>query len=102
MRSFTVINVEDKEGLNMQDSLGGRYLSKDPSSAAKKAGSSICRQNYINDEISFELTLRDTTKSEKTYNQVYTYNYMRLYNPKTVMRSGKKIAYKFKSEVERL
>lgn len=65
-RSFTVVNVE---GSPAKKKSVGRYISKDPSGAAKKAASQLFRKKSAK-KITF--TIRETTSgsAKKTYDYV--------------------------------
>jgi len=100
MRSFTIVKINSSDRRVKSNSVGGRFQSTDPASAAKKAGSSICRQNNINSAIKFKVAIRETTQGSA--HKIFVYSFSRFYNPRIVMRSGKQIAYEFETKVKSL
>ena len=61
-RSFKIINVSGLHSTaSVQDS-HGRYISKDPHSAAKKAGSSLLRKSGEKGPKSLRVTIQETTQ----------------------------------------
>ena len=98
-RSFTVIKVSTTSGHNKgKDNLGGRYISKTSSGAAKKAVTQICRSSKIKGRCVLTVSIRETTKDSKK--KTYTYRVKRIYDPTTVMRDGEEITYKYRTEIE--
>ena len=101
MRSFTIVKIISSDlRVNPNNVSGGRFISADPASAAKKAGSAICRQNVINLPISFKIFIKETTQSSD--HKIYVYKFSRIYNPRIIMRSGKQITYEFENKVKSL
>ncbi len=90
-RSFEVI--ESSIG-----KIGGRYLSKTPAGAAKKAGSKL--SNGTEGEASIKLTIKETTRGSKK--KQFTYQFTRIYQPDTVEINGKQVTYKYKTKVTAL
>jgi len=100
MRSFTIVKINSSDRRVKSKSVGGRFQSSSPASAAKKAGSSVCRLNNINSYIKFKIAIRETTQGSS--HKIFAYNFARVRNPITVMRSGKKITYEFETKVKSL
>ena len=100
MRSFTIVKINSNDRRVKSKSIGGRFQSINPASAAKKAGSSICRLNNINSSIKFKVAIRETTQGSA--HKVFVYSFSRVRNPRTVMRSGKHITYEFETKVKSL
>ena len=95
-RSFTISQV--KQGTKIIKKFeGGVFMSKDPSSAVKKALTSVCKQANKKAGCTYTITLR-----EKTVNKEFTYKCQRikLKKPTTVMINGKKIEYKYETKVK--
>ena len=100
MRSFTTIKIISNDRRINSKNVGGRFQSANPASAAKKAGSSICRQYNINKSIKFNISIQEITRGSN--NKIFTYTFSRKYNPVTVMRSGQQITYEFETKVKSL
>jgi len=95
-RSFTISKV--KQGTKIIKKFeGGVFMSKTPSSAAKKALTSVCKQANKKTGCAYTITLR-----EKSVNKEFTYKCQRikLKKPTTIMINGKKIEYKYETKVK--
>ena len=78
----------------------GRYISSNPSSAAKKVVSRLCS---VNKHKKVEFCIRETTQfSKKKVYGPYLGNRKKRAKPLTVMIAGKKITYKYDSTVRSL
>jgi PHD/YefM family antitoxin component YafN of YafNO toxin-antitoxin module len=98
-RSFTIVHVEDVHGkAKGAANLGGRFLSSSPASAAKKAGTQICRASAIRGRCTLIITIRETTAGSK--HKQYVYKVSRVHAPTTVVRNGVEIVYEYKTEVK--
>lgn len=92
--------MESKQSYTVESSdinfVGGRYISKFPLSAAKKAASRMFRNTNKN---KIRFTLRRTTQGEDK--KIYHYEGIRitLSKPITITLNGKEITYKYKVEV---
>ena len=90
-RSFTLIvnetSVETK----------GRYLSKTPSSVAKKIGNRVLKTEKKN---TIKIKIKETTKDSKK--KVFHYQVTRVKDPKTVIKDGKEIVFKYKTTVKKV
>lgn len=89
-RSFTIINVVGKSSKN----LGGRFISRTPSGAAKKAAKRVCKMNKIKGQCSFVVHIQETTQGSKK--KIYKYNVKKTPTSKSVVRDGVKISFKYK------
>ena len=97
-RSFTISQV--KQGYKIIKKFeGGVFISKTPSSAAKKALTSVCKQANKKTGCTYTITLR-----EKSVNKEFTYKCQRikLNKPTTVLINGKKIVYKYETKVKKV
>jgi hypothetical protein len=91
-RSFTVCEINDR---SVSD--GGRYMSKNPAGAAKKAGSRILRKRGIN---SVKVCVLETTRGG--LGKEHAYRVKRVRVNEEVVRDGVPILYKFKTVVKAL
>ena len=75
---------------------GGRYISKTPAGAAKKAFTQKCKKTNKKGVCSFEITLRETTQGSKQ--KVYKYKIKRtkLKTPLKVKFGKNDVTIKFK------
>lgn len=80
MRSFTIVNVTKHGGCKTKFR-GGRYISRTPAGAAKKAFNEHCRIKRIRGVCMLHVTVQETTAGSK--NKVFTYklNRMKLKEP---------------------
>lgn len=91
-RTFTIdsSNVQEK---------GGRYTSKNPISAAKKAASQLFKKAAKSKtQITFEL--RETTKGEDKKIHKYTAKRVKLAKPKVITIMGNEITYRYTVQVK--
>ena len=96
-RSFTIAQV--KQGNRMIKKLeGGRFISSNPSSAAKKALTSICKQMKKKTGCNYTITLHEMGMVKE-----FTYNCQRkkLKEPNVVMINGQKVTYKYETKVKK-
>lgn len=95
-RSFTLIKAETSSGhIKGKANLGGRFVSSNPASAAKKAASQLCKASKIKGRCVHVVTIKETTKGSK--GKEYVYKVSRVYDPVTVVRAGEEITYKYKT-----
>jgi len=99
-RSFTVVSVVSKSGKKGKQNLGGRFLSRNPISAAKKAFSRICRDSKIKGVCSMNVVLRETTRASN--GKEFSYKVNRKYEPRTVVRDGVEVKYKYAIKARKL
>ena len=97
-RSFTVTHILDRSGKIDSEYLGGRYISSQPSAAAKKAAHKICQSKGTKGSCSFIIFLKETTQgsSKKTYK----YKVKRIKSDRTVVRQGVEIHYQYQFMVK--
>lgn len=89
-RSFTIIGASGAKG---STNLGGRFISKTPVGAARKAASRICRESAIRGVCTLEIHIQETTRGGS--GKVFMYKVSRKLNPREVERNGKIIKYKY-------
>ena len=99
-RSFTVVSVVSKSGKKGKHNLGGRFLSRNPISAAKKAFSRICRESKIKGVCSMNVVLRETSRGSS--GKEFSYKVNRKYEPRTVVRDGVEVKYKYAIKARKL
>ena len=100
-RSFTVVSVGKTGGATKgKENLGGRYISTTPSGAAKKAGRRICKESKIKGRCSLVIEVQETTRGSK--HKIRKYRITRELKPKTVVREGTKISFKYKMTAKAL
>jgi len=95
-RTFTIdsSNVQEK---------GGRYTSKNPLSAAKKAASQLFKKaTKTNHKTKKQITfiLRETTSGSEKKKKKYVAKRVKLSKPKIIEIMGTKITYNFKIVVK--
>jgi hypothetical protein len=96
-RSFTITNVSGR--VKSGNNLGGRYLSSTPASAARKAGTQICRSNKIKGQCKLVITIRETTSGSSK--KEFKYKFSRVKDPVTVVRDGVEVTYNYKTTVHK-
>jgi|TARA_Y100000389_G_C17427902_1_gene500708 hypothetical protein len=95
-RTFTV------ESSNVQES-GGRYTSKSPQAAAKKAASQLFKKaakTKHKTKKQINLSLRETTVGSDKKIHEYVAKRIKLKTPKVIEIKGVKIVYKFTIDVK--
>jgi len=98
-RSFTVIDV-GKHGACKTKFHGGKYISKTPVSAAKKAFNELCRVKKIRGVCTLEITVKETTKNSKEKEYTYKLHRKKLKNPIIRKPSGSNSEYVIEYGVE--
>ena len=86
-RSFTLVSVNDKANA------GGRYISSTPASAARKAGSQICRQKAIRGQCTLYIAVQETTQGSA--GKIFYYKIKRVVVNAKVVHNGKKVTHKY-------
>ena len=100
-RSFTLVAVENvKGGKKGKENLGGRFVSRTPAGAAKKAVTQICRASKIKGQCTLNVTVRETTRGGEK--KEFSYKVKRVHDPVTVERDGVEITYKYRTSVKAL
>lgn len=102
-RSFTVVEMRKSSQKNKSGSLkktsgvGGRYVSKDPKSAALKAFNAACAKKAIRNQCSLDVTIQET--SSGSLGKIYKYKCKRekLNPPKKIMRGDTEITFNYTS-----
>lgn len=89
-RSFVHVSASGKTS--------GRYLSKTPSSAAKKIGNRLLKEKP--GQKSIKVRILETTQGSLKKMYIYTVMRVPLPKKKVVLLNGKKVAYKFKLVVK--
>ena len=79
-RSFTVVQVTKSEGCKTKFH-GGRYISRTPVGAAKKAFSEHCRTKRIRGVCTLNVVVKETTQGSKHQLFAYRLNRHRLKKP---------------------
>jgi hypothetical protein len=98
-RSFTVIDVVTHSGrAKGKSNLGGRFISRTPASAAKKAATQICRESKIKGRCALDVTIQETTRGSS--HKTYKYTVKRIKDPVTVERNGVEITYQYRTVVK--
>ena len=98
-RSFTIVHVTDSNGKKKgKANLGGRFISSNPASAARKAGSQICKNTKVKGRCSLIITVKETTQGSN--NKEFTYKFNRVYEPTTVSYNGVDITHNYKTTVK--
>lgn len=96
-RSFTVEALY-RAGRKLKTS-GGRYISKTPADAAKKAFSQYYRSKKSG-KMTLEVHIRETTNDSS--NKIFKYKVSKTADDKKVERDGQIITYKYKTTVKAL
>jgi hypothetical protein len=97
-RSFTVTSIK-KSGRSIKTD-GGRYISKAPSSAAKKAFSQYYRQHKTKGAFSLEIHIKETTQNSS--GKVFKYRVSKVKDPKDISRGKQIIHYEYTTKVKAL
>ena len=94
LRSFTVIDARHVDSCKTKFLVkgeAGRYISRNPASAAKKAFSQLCRVKRIKGQCALYICLRETTQNSS--DRVFTYKLNRRKLPEPVIVGGIKREY---------
>ena len=97
-RSFTVIALH-KNGKKMRSD-GGRYISKSPSSAAKKAFSQYYRNHKTKGAFSLEIHIKETTQNSS--DKIFKYKVSKVKDPKDITKGKQIIHYEYTTKVKAL
>ena len=92
-RNFSVVHVTSAKGEAKGLIKPGRYVSKTPMRAAKKAASKICAQHKIKGACTLVVTLKEITRGSA--HKEYVYKVKRVVKPVTVERDDAKITFKY-------
>lgn len=100
-RSFTLVAVVNVKGMKKGKlNLGGRYISRSPAGAAKKAVTQVCRASNIKGQCTLNVTMRETTRGG--HHKDFSYKVKRIHDPVTVERDGVEVTYKYRTTVKAL
>ena len=80
LRSFTIVNMGKHGGCKTKFH-AGRYLSRNPAGAAKKAFNEHCRKKKIRGVCALTVTVQETTKGSSQKSFTYKLNRMKLKEP---------------------
>ena len=98
-RSFTIVSVKDGRRSKGEANTGGRFISRTPSGAARKAGSHICRKTAIHGQCTLKLCIEETTRGSAR--KLYYYTIKRVKEPRKVLHEGKMVTYNYKTVVRK-
>ena len=93
-RSFKVVRVKSNKAKISKN--GGRYISKKPSRAAKKAFNRIFRK-LDKDYIKCEITIKETTKGSQKKEYSYLFTRIKKLTPLDITKQKKDITIKYKT-----
>lgn len=87
MRSFTVVDARRIDGCPTKFAIRGdtgRYISRDPRGAAKKAFSRLCRVKRIRGQCAMYLAVRETTQGASNPDKLFSYKLRRFRLPEPI------------------
>jgi len=89
-RTFEIVKIHSKNK-NINKNIGGKYVSRTPLNAARKAFNKLLNNN-TSDYNSFKIEIK-----EKNLDKIYKYHFTRIIKktPLTIIRDNKKIIYKY-------
>lgn len=94
-RSFTVVDASRSDGCKTKFSVkgsGGRYVSKDPEGAARKAFSRLCHRKRIRGQCAMNITVQEMTQGSNS--KTWTYKLTREKLPTPIELNGRVIHYR--------
>jgi hypothetical protein len=99
-RSFTITSATTSTGrVKGETNIGGRFLSKTPSGAAKKMATQICGKSKIKGRCVLHIELKETTQGSS--GKTYKYKVTRVYDPVTVeYKNGMEITREYRIEIK--
>jgi len=96
-RTFTIVKVLKSGGVTKsEENIGGKFVSRTPVGAAKKAARRVCKASKIHGRCSLVVSVKETTRGSA--GKTYTYKVKRELKPlkeRTIVREGKKIPFKY-------
>ena len=107
-RSFTVVEVrktgqKNKSGsLKKTKSTSGRFISKTPDGAARKAFSQHCRMKDIRGQCTLTVTLQETTRGSAGKIYKYALKRIKLAQPKMLNRGGTLVKIEYDTVIKSL
>lgn len=98
-RSFTIESIHRANGsrVNYKD---GRFISKTPAGAARKAFSKAYRATGAKGAMALKVHVRETTRGSA--GKTFGYTVSRVAQKREVMRDGVPVTYKFTTKVKAL
>ena len=99
MRSFTIHKISSGNSKLKSKAIMniGRFESSNPASAAKKAGSSICKRKNLK-EAKFVITIKEITQGSG--HKLFTYKFSRTHNPTEINKGGNIIQFLYETHVK--
>jgi len=91
-----------KRDENNKGKTEGRYIARDPTSAAKKAFNRECRHSKIKGQCTLIIILKETTKGSKNKRYIYKMKRIKLQKPIKIDRDNISITINYKTEVQRI
>ncbi len=94
-RSFTVVDAARSDGCKTKFTIkgsGGRYISKDPEGAARKAFSRLCHRKRIRGQCAMIITVQEQTQGSNGKTWTYKLNREKLATP--IELNGRVIEYR--------
>jgi hypothetical protein len=94
-RSFTVVDAARSDGCKTKFTIkgsGGRYISKDPEGAARKAFSRLCHRKRIRGQCAMIISVQEQTQGSNGKTWTYKLNREKLATP--VELNGRVIEYR--------
>lgn len=93
-RTFAIVSVSTTTGrIKGTENLTGRYVSRTPVAAAKKAVSKICSMSKIKGQCTLIIHIREMTRGST--GKEYSYKIKRVKNPITVSKDGQEITFRY-------
>ena len=108
-RSFTVVELlkpaqKTKKGSMKKTSLtagvGGRFISKDPAGAARKAFSQACREKKIRGQCTLVVHIKETTAGSSKKDYMYKAKRIKRKEPLVLTRGGVEIPINYDVEIK--
>jgi len=94
-RSFTVVDAARSDGCKTKFTIkgsGGRYISKEPEGAARKAFSRLCHRKRIRGQCAMIITVQEMTQGSNGKTWTYKLTREKLATP--IELNGRKIEYR--------
>lgn len=97
-RSFTIVDAAHRDGCPTKFSrkdYSGRYISKNPASAASKAGTELCSSKRVKGQCTLYIKMKETTRGSAGKEFMYHVKREKL-DPPVEITKGVKVYYKNK------
>tara|TARA_Y100000389_G_scaffold199227_1_gene237209 strand:+ start:397 stop:738 length:342 start_codon:yes stop_codon:yes gene_type:complete len=104
-RSFTVVELrksgqKGKKGTAKKTaSHGGRYVSKSPDGAARKAFTAACRSKAIRGQCTLDVVLKETTRGQNGKTYKYKLKRVKLDKPRIIKKGDVEIKIEYEVKV---